>query len=250
MERYPCRVIAITRPGYGGTPLLENNVTFKQQSDVVAALLDYLYIQKVVIYGISGGGPTAMWFAARHGHRCNGLILESSVGYRFINRYRSIMERVMFFSISLSIAGKLNKFLAKRLPKTMLGLLLGIEGNLNKLEKQDAVMDIVSDPIKLKIFRQLVDSFSTPHLFLKGMCNDFYQLDQDAEYPLDKIYVHTLVIHGSRDSDASIEHADYIVSNVKSSELLEITGGTHLLLLSNRSWKITDAMIQYLDDHG
>ncbi|MCK5119979.1 MAG: alpha/beta hydrolase, partial [Candidatus Latescibacteria bacterium] len=50
------RYIAMTRPGYLGTPM-RSGQTPEQQGDLIAALLDKLSIAKAGVMAVSGGGP-------------------------------------------------------------------------------------------------------------------------------------------------------------------------------------------------
>ena len=45
----------------------------------MAALLDELKIEKVLVYGVSGGGPTCLNFALRHPNRCFGMMTEVAI---------------------------------------------------------------------------------------------------------------------------------------------------------------------------
>ena len=56
---YGFGVIAPSRPGYGRTPL-EIGKTHAESADCYAALLDVLKVDKVVVTGISAGGPSAI----------------------------------------------------------------------------------------------------------------------------------------------------------------------------------------------
>jgi len=77
--------IAISRPGYLRTPISVGR-TAEQQADAIAALLDALALEQVAAHGISGGGPAAIHFAARHPDRITALLLTCavSVGYPII----------------------------------------------------------------------------------------------------------------------------------------------------------------------
>ena len=68
------RVLLVSRPGYGRTPLRSGRSP-QDQADLYAALLDALGIERAVVLGISGGGPSAYAFAAAHPDRCDGLLL-------------------------------------------------------------------------------------------------------------------------------------------------------------------------------
>lgn len=244
-----CRIVAWSRPGYGYTPIDRCEGSFEHQAALTKALMDFLNIDKAVLYGISAGGAVAMHFAAKYSQRCYGIILESSVAYRYAVTHRSLFEKALDRSLYYEIGSKVNKFMAIYLPRLAIRLLLSKVGNLNKLEMKDAINDIVGNKKKLRVFRQIVSSFSTTSLRLDGMKNDLYHLEYNAHYPLAEINVPTLVIHGTRDSDVSIEHADYIMENIKTARMLEIYGGTHILPLSNRTRMINNAVVKFLESH-
>jgi pimeloyl-ACP methyl ester carboxylesterase len=71
------RYIAMTRPGYLGTPM-SSGKSSEQQGDLIASLLDTLRVTKAGVMAVSGGGPAAVQFGLRHPARCAGLILAST----------------------------------------------------------------------------------------------------------------------------------------------------------------------------
>src|SRR3972149_6398188 len=74
------RVLIPSRPGYGKTPLSAGRKA-ADFADLMAELVADLNIKAVVVVGISGGGPTALQFAQRHGELLGALILQSAVGH-------------------------------------------------------------------------------------------------------------------------------------------------------------------------
>ena len=72
------RVLLVSRPGYGRTPLRSGR-TPVEQAALYAALLDSLGLESAVVLGISAGGPSAFAFAASHSERCTGLALACAV---------------------------------------------------------------------------------------------------------------------------------------------------------------------------
>jgi pimeloyl-ACP methyl ester carboxylesterase len=68
------RVLLVTRPGYGRTPLSSGG-TALEQAALYRAALDSLGVERAVVLGISGGGPSAYSFAAISPDRCAGLLL-------------------------------------------------------------------------------------------------------------------------------------------------------------------------------
>jgi pimeloyl-ACP methyl ester carboxylesterase len=65
-----------SRPGFLRTPL-KNAVTPEAQSDLLAALLDTLNIQRAAVIALSGCGPQIFQLALRHPERISCLVLIS-----------------------------------------------------------------------------------------------------------------------------------------------------------------------------
>jgi len=72
--------IVVSRPGYMLTPL-ESGKTAAGSADLYAALLDYLKVDKVVVRGDSGGGPSVYSFAARHPNRVYAFLPGCAVNH-------------------------------------------------------------------------------------------------------------------------------------------------------------------------
>jgi pimeloyl-ACP methyl ester carboxylesterase len=70
-----CRVITPDLRGFGGSQLGWDEPSLDHMGDDVAALLDTLGLERVVLGGLSMGGYVAMAFLRRHGHRVSGLVL-------------------------------------------------------------------------------------------------------------------------------------------------------------------------------
>ena len=67
-------------------PIQSSGPSFADAADLAAALLDTLGVQRpVVAHGVSGGGPTAIEFAARHRGKTSGLLLDCSVSTRYVS---------------------------------------------------------------------------------------------------------------------------------------------------------------------
>jgi pimeloyl-ACP methyl ester carboxylesterase len=92
-----CTVLALSRPGYGRTPLSTGG-SVVGYTDVVGVLCAELGIRRVAaVVGISGGGPTAATMAARHADLVERLIMVSAVGWLpYPDRRTRLGARVMF----------------------------------------------------------------------------------------------------------------------------------------------------------
>jgi pimeloyl-ACP methyl ester carboxylesterase len=70
-----CRVVTPDLRGFGGSPLGNDEPSLDAAADDVAALLDSLALDRVVLGGLSMGGYVAMAFLRRHVDRVAALIL-------------------------------------------------------------------------------------------------------------------------------------------------------------------------------
>lgn len=70
-----CRVITPDLRGFGGSPLGDDEPSLDAMADDVAAMLDGLDLDRVVLGGLSMGGYTAMAFLRRHPDRVAALVL-------------------------------------------------------------------------------------------------------------------------------------------------------------------------------
>lgn len=72
------QVIAIELQAHGHTKDIDRDLSFEQDADDVAALLDYLGIANADFMGFSNGGTTCLQMAIRHSKRVNKLVLASA----------------------------------------------------------------------------------------------------------------------------------------------------------------------------
>jgi pimeloyl-ACP methyl ester carboxylesterase len=70
-----CRVVTPDLRGFGGSQLGYDEPSLDHMADDLAALLDKLALDRVVLGGLSMGGYVAMAFLRRHGDRVTGLLL-------------------------------------------------------------------------------------------------------------------------------------------------------------------------------
>lgn len=73
------QVIAVELQAHGHTLDIDRPLSFEQDADDVAALLEQLHIEKADIMGFSNGGTTSLQIAIRHPQRVNKLVLASTV---------------------------------------------------------------------------------------------------------------------------------------------------------------------------
>lgn len=76
------KVIAVEMQAHGRTADIDRPLSFEQDADDIAALLNYLKIDKADIFGFSNGACTALQCAIRHPEHVNKIVVAST----FYNR--------------------------------------------------------------------------------------------------------------------------------------------------------------------
>ena len=107
-------VIVPSRPGYGRSKLKSSTRRYPEQADAYAALLDHLSIDKVGIYGWSGGGPLALNIAGRHPDRVNCLILESATTGNFKDHREEITSNAAKWGTTSVLMSRIMAWYSKK----------------------------------------------------------------------------------------------------------------------------------------
>ncbi len=71
------QVIAVEMQAHGRTADIDRPLSFEQDADDLAALLDHLNISRASVFGFSNGASTALQFAIRHPGSTNKIIVAS-----------------------------------------------------------------------------------------------------------------------------------------------------------------------------
>jgi pimeloyl-ACP methyl ester carboxylesterase len=214
------KVIAISRPGYLRTPL-NSGRTVAEQADLYAALLDELKIERAIVFGVSGGGPSALQFALRHPARTVGLILlvphlQVDSGYADRMAPSGVLSmRAQDFSIWIGTT-----LMSERLAGFLLPSIL---------PEFDA-----SDPIQLAMIREIGRGFIPANRRAAGRANDtaqYRQLRIEA-WPLEGMSVPTLILHGTEDKNAPYEASKVAAARIPDAELVTFEGADHLMIIT------------------
>ena len=222
------RVLTPSRPGYLRTPL-SVGYTPLEQAAAFKELLDGLGIEKVIVIGISGGGPSSMEFAAAFPERTLGLVAleavsfsedlsdEDAAGLEFSDR------DTMFSLLSLHLLN--DRAIAEYLLP-----------NKNNQERA------LADPKKIQSLKDLVWTIWPFSKRRDGFYNDYEQFSE-LSLPLSSIKVPTTIIHGDEDINVDIEQARYIKKLIPNSRLHIIEGADHYMLSTH-----TEEIEKIIDD--
>lgn len=228
------QLITPSRPGYGRTPL-DDKVTPKKTSDLIIALLDYLNIDKVVLYAISAGGLTSIELAARYPERVEKLILASAVSKKWLDTNGRVYKtaKKLFNQKSERIVWGMIRFFSGIFP-TMIATNFYSQFSKNKPHKLEE-----SD------IKELLSTFK--HFNSKsGFMSD---IEHDVEPGLiSEIQCKTLIIHSRNDSSVPFEHAEHANRMIKESKLVELDNEWgHLFWIGKDSNESIKKIIDFIE---
>ena len=236
--------ITPSRPGYLRTPL-KTGRTFAEQADAAAALLDALDIDQVAAYGISGGGPSSIEFAARHPGRVKCLILEVAISKRF---EPDVSPLIVALARS-SLAFRHQAWLLRWFPRVAVSQMMKVESTLEPSEISRITAEVMADPDKMAVLRQVAEG--PPFGMLReGFDNDLRRFRTIDRMPLDQVRCPALVVHGTHDGDVPFAHAEHSSSRIPNAELFVVDQGWHLLGLSDGDNAHQQAEIDFLNAHA
>jgi pimeloyl-ACP methyl ester carboxylesterase len=232
------RVLAVSRPGYLGTPLATGR-TPDEQADALAALLDALDLERALVGAVSAGGPVAIAFALRHPERCAGLVLVSTPSGNMPSD-PAILGRLEGMGRMARIPGasRLLGWLAGRKPRQA-----GLRSVRDEALLDRTLADPEAGPLMLalqnSIFPRLADRVG-------GTRNDMEQLAALGMLPLESLQVPVLAVHGSGDRVVPFAHAQAVEKSATNVRLLAIDGGEHVALFTHLR-EVRAAMAAFLE---
>jgi pimeloyl-ACP methyl ester carboxylesterase len=217
------RYLALSRPGYLGTPLSSGR-TSEQQGDLIAALLDALNIGKAGVMAVSGGGPSAIQFGLRHPARCAGLVLVSTCAGK--------VDTPIPFSF------KIMKLLARW---TLLAR--------RKIRDPEILARMLNESNTWKLFYALLlSTVDRMGQRLDGTENDI-TITRREDYPLEQLDAPVLAVHGTQDPHLPFAvHAKMFEDRLPHAELLAIDGGEHGAIFTHRN-QVRLKVNDFMQDH-
>ena len=231
------RYVSISRPGYLGTPLTAGR-TPEEQADLYAEILDRLDIRQTAIMAISGGGPSAIHFALRHRSRCWGLVLISTCAGKVdtpIPISFKLMKLLVRCPVSVAMIKKrTNKDLERALRRSI------PDPAIRARTVQDPQVRPLIEEVIMGVFYRIT-------LRLPGTDNDI-RITQTTTYPLERIEVPVLVVHGTEDRLVPFtQHGKSLAERIPRAQLLAVEGGEHMAIFTHRD-EIRARVTRFLHD--
>lgn len=224
------KVLLVTRPGYGGTPLRSGR-TAAEQADLFAAMLDALDIETTSIVGISGGGPSALAFAQRHPARTSslGLLCALAAHLMVVPGYARLAARAPT-AVWSTFAGR-----ERRKQRRMLADANTFDTHLQSELNPAELSILAAEPRLRDDYAESMRSQATGRSWAPGFRNDVRAIMTSGPAPTDAITAPTLVVHGDADTVVPMANAEYHVAAILGARLEVIPGASHGFPLTHRS---------------
>lgn len=218
------RYLAVSRPGYLGTPLASGRSP-QRQADLVAALLDASGIDRAGVIAVSGGGPCAVQFGLRHRRRCAGLVLISTVAVPVAARVPISFKMMKAIARGSLFANRL-RVRAQKDPAALAR---------RAIRDPDILARTLADPTVWPLFStMLTNTYDDLGRRLDGTDNDI-RIARTANPRLEDLTMPVLVVHGT--DDRVVDHDTHVgayAGRVPGVEVLSVAGGEHVAIFTHR----------------
>jgi pimeloyl-ACP methyl ester carboxylesterase len=210
------RVVAISRPGYLRTPLIED-MSPSGQADLYAAFLDAMKIKEAAILGISGGGPSAVMFAAHYPDRCKALIMMCAV-----SQAMEVHEEELSALNQMFIAARDSDFLMWLTVHLALRTL-----PLQAIQRPELRSQLLNHPARMRMYSRVFWGVFPVTLRRTGTAYDEGYVRAMPKLPFKQVTAPTLVLHGTADMLVPPEHARNTAHQIAGARLILVEGGEH-----------------------
>ncbi len=229
------RIIIPSRSGYGRTPS-SSGKTAEEFAQTLAALLNTLMIDKVIVIGISAAGRTALHFARNYPSMVNKLILESAVTCESWPDSRARRgAQIIFNRFSERFTWAFLRQIGHFAPDFFLKLLLPALSSL----KADEVIKSWDENERRQVLKFLLASRSGA-----GFANDIKHTFNECRF----ITVPALIIASTYDKSVSPENSIKAAEQIPGAELMMIPAPSHLIWFSKYKKDIEDKIAGFIQD--
>jgi pimeloyl-ACP methyl ester carboxylesterase len=225
------KILALSRPGYGGTPL-SVGPSPDLYADGVAEIIRQNKLGKCVVLGISAGGRSAVWLAAKYPELVDKLILQSATSFApWPEGAVRVSARIAFNPFMQKYTWKFMHWLVKH---TNFGLKLMLS-NMTTFNPQKVIdgLDARQTQSLKQVFSQLKSG--------EGFMNDCKATPAPKE-----VKVSTLIIHSKYDKSVSLEHARILHESIVGSGLMVSELESHMIWYGPHYEEIKEVMSNFL----
>lgn len=246
------KLVSISRPGYLKTPL-NSGKTFEEGADLAAALLDSLNIKKVSVIGASGGGPISLLFAIKYPERINALIMECAISHNFEVQKeveKTLMGRLFSSDKMMGIGLWFIEVLTRLMPLQSYKLILKAESLFSSDEIKNEAKFLKNNSEQMDFYRKFIKTTAPFSIRTEGYYNDLLQFNNVDRIPLEQITCPTLVIHGDKDKDAPISHAENTVKKINGAEFYKLHNVGHIIWIGHQRYQLHQKVVDFLSKNN
>ncbi len=225
------KFISVSRYGYLRSNI-PDNASVKMQSEAYKPLLDSLGVDKVIVVGVSAGGPSATQFANDYPDRCSELILISAVSMGPAPDDKAPFYVGIIHTIQQSDYGY---WLVTRFFQPAILELMGIPTD---------VYDTFN-PEQRELAQEMLDVMHPMSQRYEGTIND-ERMIRSYIVPAENVSSPTLIIHAKDDVLVSYKHAENAHSKIDHSQLVLYDTGGHGMLSQMDSTRLL--IIDFLNE--
>ncbi|MEP6463813.1 MAG: alpha/beta hydrolase [Frankiaceae bacterium] len=227
-------ILAVSRPGYGRTPL-RTGAQLPRWADALKELLRHLQIDRVVVVGISAGSRAALTLAARHHPLVDKLILQSAVSFApWPDTRTRVGAYAAFNPLVEGGTWRAVRLLVEKNPRAVVRWMMS---NLSTLDAADVVASLSEQ--QLRELAQLFAAFRSR----RGFLNDINTAGGDAC----DVQVPTLIVHSTYDRSVPLSHPRLLAAQIKNSHLFLSEAESHMLWFSQHYTTVEKVMDRFLD---
>lgn len=251
-------IICPSRPGYLRTPLTRYPVSTDEQADLMAALLDYLHVDKVVVTGGSAGGPAIYQFGIRYSHRVVALIPLVAISEAkpelpgtpmcCVDRrgdFPLFPAKVTTSFMTDATFGRLLYWLMQNVANSLTSGMIQMS-SFSQEQREAEIRRVESNQTLKHAATMILLTTVTPFaLRWPGNENDIYA-NTFVTLELEKITSPTLIVHDefAGSNGVPLKYAEHAKRNIPNSELYIVPGAWHIVYLAEH-W--SDAMAKQIE---
>lgn len=218
-------VIAPSRPGYLRTPIGDNRSPGEQAAWLVA-LLDELGVDRTLVVGLSGGGPSALHLAADYPERVTGLILASAVTRAYDERMfdtgNPLVDPILTSTPVLDVRSGLIALLRWIAPDRALGYMHAGLSTLDGEELEAYVDGVRTDPEQRRRALAFVSTVLPSSARIDGTLNDEEWFRELPLVDYGTVRCPVLAVHGEFDGAVPVDHAEFVADAAPNATLLRV----------------------------
>lgn len=209
------RLIAVSRFGYLRSPI-PADASIVGQAQLYRELLDYLGIERVIVLGISAGGPSATTFASRYPERCRALLLVSAVSQ---GPQPGDQAPVYVGVIHLLQQSDYAYWLVTKYGRRQMLALVGVPPEVYAGFSAE----------QRGLAREMLDTMNPMRARYAGTLNDEAMIRREG-VDASGVQAPVLVVHARDDALVGFEHARHAADTIPGARLLAYDSGGHGLL--------------------